>query len=108
MSKQPVIVLRGEIVEEAPGLTLRELAQACGMSEERLMEYAALGIIEPYGHGGVRQWRFSAVNIVRLQKAMRLQRDLGLDAESLGLVLDLLEDLSRLRQRLRNPERGGR
>ncbi len=99
MSKQPVIVLNGEIVEEHPGLSLRELSQACGISEERLLDYAALGIIEPTG-SGVRQWRFSAAAIIRLQKAQRLQRDLDLDVSSLALVLDLLDDMARLRARM--------
>ena len=100
MSKQPVIVIGGEIVEECPELTLRELSQACGLPAERLLEYVDLGIIEPAG-SGVHRWRFASTVVTRLHKASRLQRDFGLDPAALALVLDLLDEMDRLRARLR-------
>ncbi len=99
MSKYPVIVVSGEIMEEAPGLTLAEMAGICGLPAERIMEYVELGILEPTG-ATARQWRFPAGSVPRLMKAARLQRDLGVEASSLALVLDLLDEMDRLRARL--------
>ena len=100
MSTQPVIVISGEVVEERRSLSLQEFAGLCGLPAERIVEYVELGIIEPRG-GAPREWRFPAAAFLRLQKARRLQRDLGIDAASLALVLDLLEEMERLRARMR-------
>jgi len=99
MSKYPVVVISGEIMEEAPGLTLAEMAGICGLPVERIVEYVDLGVLEPAG-ATARQWRFPADSVPRLLKAARLQRDLGVDASSLALVLDLLDEMDRLRSRL--------
>ena len=105
MSKQPVMVIGGEIVEERPVLTLAQLSGACGIAPDKLVEYVQLGVIEPVSGGSsVRQWRFAAATLTRLYKAARLQRDLGVDADSLALVLDLLEDMERMRARMRRLE----
>ncbi len=99
MSKYPVVIISGEIMEEAPGLTLAEMAGICGLSAERIVEYVELGILEPSG-ATAHQWRFPAASVPRVLKAARLQRDLGVDASSLALVLDLLDEMDRLRSRL--------
>ena len=99
MSKYPVVVISGEIMEEAPGLTLAEMAGICGLPAERIVEYVELGVLEPSG-ATAHQWRFPAGSVPRLLKAARLQRDLGVDASSLALVLDLLDEMDRLRGRL--------
>jgi chaperone modulatory protein CbpM len=45
--------------------------------------------------------RFSAASIVRVQKANRLQRDLGVNLAGTALVLDLLDRIEALEARLR-------
>ncbi len=102
MPKEPVVVIDCEIVEERPALGLHELARACGLPAERIIEYVELGIIEPQMETArsVAHWRFSAGCIPRLHKAVRLQRDLGVEPQSLALVLELLDDIDRLRTRL--------
>ena len=102
MRKEPVIVVDCEIVEERPALGLHELAHLCGLPAERVIEYVQLGIIEPQRGTtqAVARWRFAAGCVPRLLKAARLQRDLGVDPRSLALVLDLLEEMDRLRARL--------
>ncbi len=100
----------GEVVEEQPGLSLAELARACGMPPEALMEYVRLGVIEPDAPGPdapVRRWRFRAESVMRLHRAARLRRDLEIDAGAVALVLDLLEEMERMRARMRCLERLG-
>ncbi len=105
MSKQPVMVIGAEIVEERPVLSLTQLSEMCGIAPDMLVEYVRLGIIEPEeGGASVRRWRFRASALTRLYKAARLQRDLGVDASSMALVLDLLEDMERMRARMRRLE----
>jgi chaperone modulatory protein CbpM len=102
MTREPVVVIDCEIVEERPALGLHELAHACGLPAERILEFVELGIIEPQAGTArsVAQWRFAAGCIPRLQKAVRLQRDLGIEPQALALVLELLDDIDRLRARL--------
>ncbi len=100
MRKEPIIVVDCEIVEEREALQLHELARICGLPAEQVMEFVDLGIIEPLEPGSIRHWRFAATAVPRLQRAMRLQRDLGIERHALALVLDLLEEMERMRARL--------
>jgi DNA-binding transcriptional MerR regulator len=59
---------------------------------ERLARY---GLIEPIDETG-KTLLFPDSSIRRLRRALRLRRDLGLNTNSLALVLDLLERIEDL------------
>jgi chaperone modulatory protein CbpM len=71
---------------------------------ELLEEWVELGVVEPCSLEG-RQWRFRATQLRRVRIARRLQHDLGVEAEALPLVLDMLEELRQLRRKVRTLER---
>ncbi|MBT8135368.1 MAG: chaperone modulator CbpM, partial [Gammaproteobacteria bacterium] len=52
--------------------------------------------IEPIGAEQSR-WCFSGVSIRRVQKAKRLQRDLGVNPAGAALVIELIDEIERLR-----------
>ena len=90
--QRPVEILLDERVE----YTLGDLGRASGLPAERLMELVEVGILEPLPHR--RYWCFSGPSVTRLQAALRLQSDLGVNPEGAALALDLLDELQRLRR----------
>ena len=88
------------LLDEAHEITLAELTRSCRVQTEWVMELVEEGVLEPLQPGGP-QWRFSATSVVRVQKARRLQRDLGVNLPGIALALQLLERIDALEARLR-------
>ncbi len=88
------------ILEEAQEVTLADLTRTCRVHAEWVLELVQEGVLEPLGPGGP-QWRFSATSVVRVQKAQRLQRDLGVNLPGIALALQLLDRIEALEARLR-------
>lgn len=93
--QQPVLLL-----DEAQEITLAELTRTCRVHTEWVMELVEEGVLEPL-QPGAPQWRFAATSIVRVEKARRLQRDLGVNLPGVALALQLLERIDALEARLR-------
>jgi chaperone modulatory protein CbpM len=97
-TKQTVIVLDEEEI------SLAELSRTCRVHAEWVMELVHEGVIEPRGTAEsvqTPQWRFSATTIVRVQKARRLQHDLGINLPGVALALELLDRIDALEARVR-------
>ena len=99
MVKQTTDILSGHIVENETRLTLRQLCDSCAVRAEYIIELVDEGFIEP---SGVEKshWCFSGVTIKRVQKAKRLQRDLGINLAGVALAIDLIEEIEYLRAKL--------
>lgn len=100
MTKESPSETSGELLGEEHELTLAELCRASRVSAETVLDLVAEGVVDAAG-GEVSSWRFRAVSIRRVRCAVRLQRDLGVNAAGAALALDLLEELESARQRLR-------
>lgn len=99
MAKDNAEPLTGEILEEEIELTLTQLCRSCQMPAESIHELIEAGVIEPVNRDP-RQWRFRGICVRRVQRARRLQHDLGVNPAGAALILDLLEELHALRRRL--------
>lgn len=88
------------VLDDSTQLSLGELARACGLRVELLMEMVEVGLLEPRGRGPLR-WRFPASAVVRARAAARLQRDLELNLAGAALVLELLDEIRTLQARVR-------
>jgi chaperone modulatory protein CbpM len=88
-----------EIADAALAFSLDDLCHACNVEVEWVAELAEHGVIEPKG-GARSEWKFSSLSVVRVAKAKRLERDLGLNAAGIALVLELLSEIEDLRTRL--------
>ncbi len=97
-------VLSGHILEEDIQLTLGDLSRGCEVQAVRIIELVEEGILEP-GGGDPREWRFSGCSLQRARIALRLQQDLEVNLSGAALVLELLEQMERLQNRLRLLER---
>ena len=91
--------LVGTILEEEVVLSLDELCRASRLPAERVIELAEEGVIEPIGRAP-ENWRFHGVSLRRIRCARRLEEDLGVNTAGIALVLDLLDEVERLRGRL--------
>lgn len=84
-----------ELLDDDTLLTVQELARACAVEAEWVDRLVAHGVIAPSrGEEAV----YSAMCIGRLRKARRLERDFDLNAPGLALVLELLDEIERLRR----------
>lgn len=97
--------MTGEILSEKNLLALQDICERCGVPETTVKAYVEEGVIEAQGDD-VARWRFSEVEVVRVQKASRLERDLGLNPAGVALALDLMGRIEDLQARLRRLERG--
>jgi chaperone modulatory protein CbpM len=95
--------LVGTILEEEVVLSLAELCRASRLSAERVIELADEGIIEPIGRNPA-SWSFRGANLRRIRCAERLRHDLGVNTAGVALVLELLDELDRLRAHLERLE----
>jgi chaperone modulatory protein CbpM len=91
--------ISGEIIENAPNLSLSDLCRACRLPAERIVELVEYGVIEPAGRDP-RHWRFHGVSLRRVRRVQRLERDLGINVAGAALVIELLDELEELRVRL--------
>ena len=79
-------------------LSIVELAQSSGVSQEmlrELVECGALSLVDP------RSGTFSGECVVRLRHAVRLCSDFELEEHALALVLTFLERIEELEDQLR-------
>jgi chaperone modulatory protein CbpM len=86
--------------DESSPLTLAELCHACRVSHQDVEAWVAENVVEPTG-AGPHEWTFGGHSLRRALVAARLARDLQVACADLGLVLDLLDEISRLQALLK-------
>ncbi|QDI74527.1 chaperone modulator CbpM [Leisingera aquaemixtae] len=80
-------------------LSLEELCRFCQADRNWVIELVEHGVLEPEG-ASVPNWQFHSLSIARAKKARRLNRDLGINAAGVALVLDLLAEREEMLRRL--------
>ncbi len=80
--------------------TLAEMSHCCGVTAEQILLMVGEGVLQPTG-GNQRDWRFAAGDLVRARRALRLQRDLGVNPAGAALAIELIDEMKRLRERVR-------
>ncbi|HUG73448.1 MAG TPA: chaperone modulator CbpM [Steroidobacteraceae bacterium] len=92
-------ILVGQIVEEEVMLTLDELSCACAVERGRVVELIEHGLMD---HSAEGDQLLGGDSLRRARIALRLQRDLEVNAAGAALVIELLERIEVLEARLRN------
>ncbi len=98
--------LSGDIIEQGLELTLEDLSHMFAVEERHIVELVEEGVLGLEGTVSVisidrTAWRFKGKEVRRARIALRLERDLGINAPGVALVLDLLEELEQLRRERR-------
>ena len=89
------VVLAGNCLGEQEWLALDAFAQACGVSAEFVRELVAEGLVAP-----AEPERFGGEDLARVRRIRRLQRDFEANLQSVAVMLDLLDEVARLRAAL--------
>lgn len=95
-------ILEGEPLDNSVSLTLDELCDICGVPAERVRGLIDEGVVEPVGRAPA-EWRFTRVSVTRVRFVEHVARDLDVNTAGAALALDLLDEIERLRARLRRP-----
>lgn len=94
------LMVIGELLDERLLLDLNDISQRCCVEVALIKEMVQIGVLEPQGRTPA-DWWFSGHDLVRLQRALRLQQDLGINLPGLALCIELLEERDRLNARMR-------
>lgn len=97
---------RDPVVSEADfefDFTLAEISRCCGVGVEQITVLVAEGVLTPHGASRA-DWRFPGSELARALRAVRLERDLGVNPAGAALAIDLMDEMQRLRQRLERLE----
>jgi chaperone modulatory protein CbpM len=95
----PIVVIRGVCLGEEGWLELDEFARACGVEEAFVHMLVDEGLVQaPHGPA---PWRFGGDELARVRRIRRLQRDFEANLQSVAVMLDLLDEIDRLRVTLR-------
>ena len=84
------------VVEEHVSFSVTTLCHATGADTEQVQALVAEGLLRPTGVSPV-DWQFLGDALPLTRRALRLARDLGLDLAAVALVMDLLDEIDRLR-----------
>ncbi|OOO01851.1 MAG: Chaperone modulatory protein CbpM [Chromatiales bacterium USCg_Taylor] len=89
-------IVTGILVSEQGALSLEEMVEACGTEVEWIVELVEVGVLSPEGPDETA-WRFGALDLLRARRLARLERDFAASAEAAAVILDLLDEIERLR-----------
>lgn len=89
----------GQLLEDA-ALTLEELARACAVEPDWVVRHVSCGALAGGEQQPPEDWRFASVDLRRARSLLRIERDFEADEQLAALVVDLCEEVQRLRSRL--------
>ncbi len=95
-------VLSGVLLDER-ALTVEELARACAVEPEWVVQRVRTGILlDVTGRGAepVAAWRFASVALVRARRLREIESAFDANEELAALVVDLSDEVRRLKARL--------
>jgi len=88
------------LLDEA-ALNLEELARACAVEPEWVVQHVRSGILLGGTESPPETWRFTSVDLVRARQIRHIEEDFDANEDLAALVVDLSEEVQRLRTRLR-------
>ncbi|MDP1899721.1 MAG: chaperone modulator CbpM [Rubrivivax sp.] len=88
----------GVCLNEETGLELEAFAAACGTEAEFVRLLVDEGLVQPVARQPA--WRFGGEELARVRRICRLQRDFEANLQSVAVMLDLIDEIDRLRAQL--------
>jgi len=93
-------LITGVLLDDV-ALTLDELARACDVAPDWVVRHVRAGTLGGTAALQVTEWRFASVDLVRARRLLRVERDFDANDDLAALVVDLGDEVRRLRTRLR-------
>ena len=93
------LIVSGVCLGEQAWLELAEFARACGVEVEFVRTLVDEGLVQPAPDAP--HWSFGGDELARVRRILRLQRDFEANLQSVAVMLDLLDEIDRLRASLR-------
>ncbi len=90
-------VCSGTLLEEQ-ALDVQELASACAVAPEWVVERVQTGLLSCTSSGG--EMRFASAQLIRARRMAATERSFDANQELAALVADLIEEVERLRREL--------
>jgi len=91
--------LSGVLLDDA-ALTLDELARACNVEPDWVVRRVRAGILGGQPAVEVMEWRFRSGDLLRARRLLSVERDFDANEDVAALVVDLGDEVRRLRARL--------
>jgi chaperone modulatory protein CbpM len=91
--------LTGVLLEEV-ALSLDELARACNVEPDWVVRHVRAGVLGSETELQVTSWRFRSGDLARARRLLSLERDFDANEDLAALVIDLADEIRRLRTRL--------
>jgi chaperone modulatory protein CbpM len=88
----------GVCITDNHALDLEAFAAACGMEVEFVRVLVDEGLVQPVQQQPA--WRFSGEALARVRRIRRLQRDFEANLQSVAVMLELIDQVERLRAAL--------
>lgn len=92
-------VITGVPLDEV-ALSLEELARACDVEPDWVVRHVEAGVLGGDTSVQLSEWRFRSDDLLRARHLLRIERDFDANEDIAALVLDLGEEIRRLRTRL--------
>lgn len=92
-------ILNAVLIDEA-ALTVEELAQACAVEPDWVVQRVRTGILLDSADADYVAWRFTSADLVRARRLCQIERDFDANDDVAALVVDLSEEIRRLRAKL--------
>jgi chaperone modulatory protein CbpM len=93
----PTIAI-GVCLTDEHALDLEAFAAACGTEAGFIRLLVDEGLVQPAVEQPV--WRFGGEELARVRRIRRLQRDFEANLQSVAVMLDLIDEIERLRAQL--------
>ncbi len=101
MENEEIRLLSGIVMDDNQAISLAELCRCCSLPAEQVVTMIENGIVEPIeSRITISHWQFRGESVLRIQTAIRLKRDLGVNTAGAALALELLDEVKALRQQL--------
>jgi chaperone modulatory protein CbpM len=96
-SNQPI---SGVLLDQV-ALTLDELARAANVEPDWVVRHVQAGVLGGQVSVQVTSWRFHSTDLDRARRLLSVERDFDANEDLAALVIDLGDEVRRLRRRLR-------
>ena len=92
-------ITKGVLVDDTTGISFVEVCTQCDILEKDLITLLEYGLL-PELRVVVREIQFTHGMVLRIKRASRLRRDLGINEEGIVLALELLDKLDAMQKKL--------